>query len=341
LISIRKEIQESENSEARAKALLKAFLSLVTALPKAALPANPELSTQCKENLEQAATPLKTEPLVPAIDEAGKVALQQFDEIYRSNKFAVEERDAALKEVVETVEGAISSFRSHGERHKTNLTKLADRFEVLSAVDDINEVRRRLRDDVFVLRETVEEMRRENEESAKRLETQVTAFQERVEQARKESGVDRLTGLGNRRDAEKHLLKASKREGPVCMLLFDIDGFREINRQHGTLFGDKLLQALAHRLRDRFPGENILFRWGADEFLVLTEGSLTVRLEQSRGICESFAGGSYFVAESGLRKPVAASVACGGALYQRGESVDEWYRRSRATLEQSWKGTRR
>jgi diguanylate cyclase (GGDEF)-like protein len=334
MISIRKQIEDSENSETRARALLKAFLGLMGALPKAALPASAHLAAQCRENLEKAAATLKSEPRIPDIDEAGTLAVQQVDEICRSNKGAIEERDAALKEVVETVAWAVNSFKGHGERHKSSLTKLADGFEALSRVEDVGELRRRLRDDVVSLRGTVEQMRRENEESVRRLETQVTVFQERVEQARKESGIDRLTGLGSRREAERNLQKAAKREGKICLLLFDIEGFRLINETHGTMFGDKLLRALTHSLRERFPGEGVLFRWGADEFLVIGEGSLAARTDQCRGICESFASSSYYSAEGGLKKPVNARVACGAAALVQGESVEEWYRRARESLEQ-------
>jgi diguanylate cyclase len=334
MISLRKQMEDSENSESRARALARAFLGLISAVPKAALPANADLAAQCRENLDKASAPLKGQPRLPEIDSAGTIAVQQVDEICRSNKLAIEERDAALKEVVETIAWAIGSFKGHGERHKSNLTKLADGFEALSRVEDVGELRRRLREDVNSLRETVEQMRRESEESVRRLETQVTAFQERVEQARKESGIDRLTGLGSRREAERNMQKAAKREGPVCLLLFDIEGFRQINQAHGTLFGDKLLQALTHALRERFPGEGILFRWGPDEFMAIAEGSQVARLDQSRGICESFAGSSYYTAEGGLKKPVSAKVACGAAPYVRGESGEEWYRRARESLEQ-------
>jgi len=236
--------------------------------------------------------------------------------------------------VVETVAWAVSSFKGHGERHKSSLTKLADGFDALSRVEDVNELRRRLREDVNSLRETVEIMRRESEESVRRLESQVTVFQARVEQARRESGVDRLTGLGSRREAERNLQKAARRDGATCLLLFDIEGFRQINQAHGTLFGDKLLQALTHALRERFPGEGMLFRWGADEFLAIAEGSLAARLDQCRGICESFASSAYYTAEAGPKKPVSAQVACGAALAVRGESMEEWYRRARENLEQ-------
>ena len=335
MISLRKQIQDSENSEGRARALAKAFLSLIDAVPKAALPANSDLAISSRESLEKVAEPLKGEPRVPEIDAAGAAAVQQVDEICKSNKLAMEERDAALRETVETVAWAIGSFKSHGDRHKSNLTRLADGFETLSRVEDVGELRRRLREDVSTLRETVEQMRQESEESVRRLETQVTAFQERVEQARKESGVDRLTGLGSRREAERYLQKAGKREGLICLVLFDIEGFGNINKAHGTMFGDKLLRALTHSLRERFPGEGTLFRWGADEFLAIAEGSLKARMDQARGICESFAMSSYFTAEGGTKQKVSAAVACGVAQLVRGESIDDWYRRARERLEQS------
>ncbi|HUB77739.1 MAG TPA: GGDEF domain-containing protein [Bryobacteraceae bacterium] len=334
MISLRKEIRDAENAEARLRAFTKAFLALIFAVPKAALPANAELAAQSRENLEKAAECLKTEPHVPEIDAAGAAAVQQVDEICKSNRIAIEERDGALKEVVETVAWAINSFKSHGERHKSNLTRLADGFESLSRVEDVGELRRRLRDDVVVLRQTVEQMRQENEESVRRLETQVVAFQERVEHARKESGVDRLTGLGSRREAERYLQKAARREGLICILLFDIEGFTQINQAHGTMFGDKLLKALTHALRERFPGEGVLFRWGADEFLAIAEGSVKARLDQAKGICESFAMSSYYTADSGSKQKVSATVVCGVAQSIQGESADDWYRRARESMDQ-------
>lgn len=335
MISLRKQMDNLDNAEARARALASAFLGLLQAIPKVALPPGGELAAKCREILEKAAEPLKNSPRVPEIENAGAVAIQQVDEVSRSNKLAIEQRDSALKEVVETVAWAISSFKGHGERHKSNLTRLADGFEALSRVEDVDELRRRLREDVHTLRETVEQMRRESEESVRRLETQVTTFQERVEQARRGSDVDRLTGLGSRREAERALQRAAKREGQVCLLLFDVEGFRQINHVHGSLFGDKLLRALTHALRERYPGEGTLFRWGADEFLALAEGSISARFDQARGICESFASSSYYTAEGGSKKPVTAKVACGAAALVRGESSDDWYRRARENLEQT------
>jgi diguanylate cyclase len=182
-------------------------------------------------------------------------------------------------------------------------------------------------------------MRRENEESVLRFQSQVSTFQQRLEMARKESALDRLTGLGSRREAERHWPEVPKSTGSLCLLLYDIEGFREINSRNGAPFGDKLLVALAHTLRAKFPEEGSLFRWGADEFLVLAEGTLANLAKHSRQICDTFAAGKYYTAEGGSQA-LQATLACGGAQYLAGETLEAFYRRSRENLEQNRRGSR-
>jgi len=340
LISIRKQIEDSEGLVARFKALLNAFLGVAAVLPKMVAPASPEVSKRWKEALERTTAPLKDDVPAEVIDEVGRTAVGQIDEICRSNRAALDEFDAILKNVVDTAAVALSGFKSHGERHESSLTKLADGFDALSKVEDVAELRRRLRDDVVKLRQSVEEMRRESEESVRQFASQISVFQQRMEQARKGSEVDRLTLLGSRRVAETYLQKIPKHEGPVCVLLFDIEGFGEINKRYGPPFGDKLLQALAHQLADKFPEEGALFRWGADEFLVIAEGPLPKRLEWCRAICESFSNSHYSTFEGGVKQRVRANVALGGAQYVRGESVEKLYSRARENLEQGRRGLR-
>jgi diguanylate cyclase (GGDEF)-like protein len=334
LISIRRKIDETEQLATRFQALVKAFLGLITALPRTALPANPELSVQCKENLEEVTAAFRFEPPAKAIDEASKAVLQQIENVCRSNKAAIEERDAALRDMITTVAGAINGLRGHGERRHSSLDKLADSFDALSRIEDVTELRRRLRKDVTNLRHWVEEMRRESEGSVRLFESQVSTFEQRLDSVCK-SGIDRLTRLGSRPEAERCLQAIAKRDGQICLLLFDIEGFREINNRYGTLSGDKLLQALAHMLRTRFPEEGTLFRWGADEFLAIAEGSLAMRLDQCRGVCVCFANSRYFTVEGGKKVQLCATVACGAAEYVRGEGMEEAYRRSRKSLEQN------
>lgn len=341
MISIRREIDESEMMATSFAALMKAFVRLTTAVPRTALAANPQLAEQCKQSLEAVAASLRDLPRIRVIDQAGEVAAQQIEQICGANKAAIEERDAAVKDVVAMTAKAIGGLKGDGERHTSHLSTLADGFEALSRVEDVGELRRRLRDDVGTLRQSVEQMHRDNEEAVRQFESQVSAFEERLETARKDSGVDRLTGLPSQRDVERHLQRMASSEQAMCAVLFDIEGFRGINDKHGTLFGDQLLQALAHLLRTKFPEEGTLFRWAADEFLAIAPGLPPAVSGLCRDIVWSFACSQYFTVKDGVEVPLTAGVAFGIAQYVPGERVEQLYRRVHDALAKNKAGARR
>lgn len=83
---------------------------------------------------------------------------------------------------------------------------------------------------------------------------------------------DELTELPNRRGATRQLevlISRARRHGhQLCVLLIDADRFKAVNDDHGHAAGDVVLRELAHRLRDRVRREDLVGRWGGEEFLV-------------------------------------------------------------------------
>ena len=340
LISIRKQMNEADSLAARLRALVNAFLGVTAVLTKTAVPASPEFTRQCRQNFEQATASLKSDSSAESIDEAGNGVVRQIEEIARSNKTALDDYDTTMKDVVATVAAAISGFRGSGKRHESSLTKLADGFDSLAHVEDVAELRRRLREEVATLRRSVEEMRRESEESASQFEARISVFQQRLEAARKCSDIDRLTLLGSRRIADRCIQGIPKRQGSTCVLLFDIENFGKINQRYGAPFGDKLLQALAHLLRESYPEEGALFRWGPDEFLAITESTLAASMDRCRSICTRFENSNYTTFDRGRAERVSATVAWGAVQYARGESTEGLCLRARENLEHNRRSMR-
>jgi diguanylate cyclase (GGDEF)-like protein len=334
LISLRREIEVSDHVATRLKALLKAFLSLTGALPKAALPADADLSGLCRENLERATEGFEATDLpVTVIEAAGKTCVAQVEAIYTANKAAIEERDAALKEVVTTVADAVKGFKGQGEKHKSTLTQLADHFGELSHVEDVADLRRKLREGVAKLHECAEQIRLDSDETARRFESQITSFRQRLEMARTDSSIDRLTGLASRREAERHLAKLRDEKNPVTVLLYSVEGLKEINDRFGPLFGDKLLRAFALLLHERYNAEDHVFRWSAQEFLAVVLGSTPTALELARHTCRTFFNTKYQTAELGENMSLRARVAVSAASYKRGEKTEELLLRARQGLQ--------
>jgi diguanylate cyclase (GGDEF)-like protein len=87
---------------------------------------------------------------------------------------------------------------------------------------------------------------------------------------------DSLTTLPNRVVLNDRMTvaiaEAARRNERLGLLAVDLDRFKDVNEMHGFAFGDRVLQAVTHRLeRCVGPGE-MLFRPGDDEFVVLVSG---------------------------------------------------------------------
>ena len=99
---------------------------------------------------------------------------------------------------------------------------------------------------------------------------------------------DYLTELYNRDYLEEELLRLNQgRQFPLSLIVADVNGLKLINDTFGHADGDKLLKKIANSLKDTCRDEDILGRWGGDEFLaVLPETNkhevenIIIRMEQ-------------------------------------------------------------
>jgi diguanylate cyclase (GGDEF)-like protein len=89
--------------------------------------------------------------------------------------------------------------------------------------------------------------------------------------------VDELTGLTNRRGLEtmaRHVLGFCDRvERPASVLLFDLNGFKQVNDELGHAAGDRVLQGFADALLSAFRHSDVVARLGGDEFCVVLSGA--------------------------------------------------------------------
>lgn len=81
---------------------------------------------------------------------------------------------------------------------------------------------------------------------------------------------DNLTGLYNRSYFEEELRRLdTARQLPLSIIVGDIDGFKLVNDVFGYKEGDSLLKSLAKVLKESCRADDILARWGGDEFVIL------------------------------------------------------------------------
>jgi diguanylate cyclase (GGDEF)-like protein len=91
--------------------------------------------------------------------------------------------------------------------------------------------------------------------------------------ARRLARLDPLTGLNNRRAFDETLdeqIALARANGQsLSVLLADIDGFKQINDDHGHMNGDSCLRQVARTIQVSVRATDACFRWGGDEFAVL------------------------------------------------------------------------
>ena len=85
------------------------------------------------------------------------------------------------------------------------------------------------------------------------------------------ASLDLLTGLVNRRGAASAIADAAAlpEDESVALLLIDLDGFKDVNDNSGHLAGDVVLQRVSQALRTAARLEDVVARWGGDEFVVV------------------------------------------------------------------------
>jgi diguanylate cyclase len=156
-------------------------------------------------------------------------------------------------------------------------------------------------------------------------------LQSELKRAREEADTDGLTGLLNRRafwnSLENCLASVNQSLPVVCLMMLDIDHFKQVNDTHGHIIGDWVLKKLSHTLRDAVKGRDKVARIGGEEFAILLPHTMV--------------SGARSVAED-IRKRVAAdriplggdgveaasvTISLGIAAYRKGESKEDFFER--------------
>lgn len=93
------------------------------------------------------------------------------------------------------------------------------------------------------------------------------------DQHRERSLRDDLTGCFNRRAFKRFFDREAERSAgldlPLSIVFFDIDHFKSLNDRHGHATGDTVLTDVARQATEILSAQELLFRWGGEEFLVL------------------------------------------------------------------------
>jgi diguanylate cyclase (GGDEF)-like protein/PAS domain S-box-containing protein len=155
-------------------------------------------------------------------------------------------------------------------------------------------------------------------EAETKRENRALRLQARNERLAEDAVRDPLTGLHNRRffDAAVGRLEQSWSRGsmanrpPVAIIMFDLDNFGVVNKQHGHQVGDAVLRAFGLILRDRFRTGDLVARYGGEEFVAVLQGAISAdAMRIAESVRSRFEATTVDSPAGPLRLTVSAGVA--------------------------------
>jgi diguanylate cyclase (GGDEF)-like protein len=158
----------------------------------------------------------------------------------------------------------------------------------------------------------VDELRKANDH----LQTHLVEIQILQTELREQAIRDPLTGLFNRRYLQETLereIARAKREGaPVSIIVMDLDHFKQVNDTYGHKAGDVLLSAFGKLLQTILRAEDVICRFGGEEFVILMPGA---PLEAARQRAESIRMGIETLRVLDGERELHATASLGVAAY--------------------------
>ena len=108
----------------------------------------------------------------------------------------------------------------------------------------------------------------------------------------------------------REMRRAKRSNTSVSVIMVDLDNFKSINDDHGHDVGDQVLVMLARHLTESVREEDIVYRFGGEEFVIVLPGAdLDIARERAEEVCRSIRSRCLEIENAILRVTMSAGVA--------------------------------
>jgi diguanylate cyclase (GGDEF)-like protein len=258
------------------------------------------------------------------------------DYFHRARVF-LKDKDDQFAEIVLLLKEAAREMANAAGALDQQIDGTAARFSRLAEVDDLQELKKRVAEEVTVLKELLARKHQQEKLTFGKLAEQIEGLQSKLQHAEHELGIDPLTQVANRGAFDRVIVDWIDRhrlDGTSFVLaVIDLDDFKKINDTYGHTIGDRALRTTADWLSNAVRASDFVARYGGEEFIVLLEHinldragpRLTLLLKQ-------LAVSRYKFETDGESCSLRISASCGVAQYKDGDSVTALISRADAAM---------
>jgi diguanylate cyclase len=166
----------------------------------------------------------------------------------------------------------------------------------------------------------------ELEHSAQMMETS-------LRQEHQLASTDPLTGLANRAVFQQRIAltcaEVARGNKSACLLVLDIDHFKQINDRFGHAAGDRALRIVAEHLTARLRAGDLLARYGGEEFVVVLPGT---PVQAGLGVAQELRTCIEGISFRGQQQPVRITLSCGVTALRADDTPERAFERADRAL---------
>ena len=234
------------------------------------------------------------------------------------------QKTAEIQEIVLDMAEVAKAVAARDDRYKAQFGEVTVRLQAVGDLEDIVRIRELIGETTADLRSCVERMLEDGRQSVQNLQRKLVQYEERLADAEHRSLTDPLTGLVNRQGIGNETEARLKRGAVFCLAVIDLNGFKKINDTYGHPAGDAVLRQFAGELKAHLRGQDVVGRWGGDEFVVVLDCN-RAEAEQRVDRIRRWVFGEYALDPCGKGKKVAVSGAVGVAVWSLGMTAEELF----------------
>ena len=301
---------------------LAAYRSSLAEMGKCSLDACPGLGKELRQGLGKIGDGLSIGVSAKEIEATERSIREQLHAWGGHAASHYRQRAVEVKDILILMARAAESVGSRDERCAQQINEVTTQLKTIANLEDLTQMRASIEKSAAELKTSIGRMVAEGKAAIDELRVEVTSFQAKLEESEKIASYDSLTGLRSRLSVEGQIEARVNVALPLCVAIIDIDGFKQVNDDHGHMVGDELLLEFATELKSRCRSTDVVGRWGGDEFIILLDCGMPVARGRADRIQEWVCGNYTVRGKSGPMK-LRVDASFGLAEHLEGETMKE------------------
>ena len=310
---------------------LAAYGAALLEMGNCSLDACPALGGDLKQSLSRLQTQLSVGISCDEVAATGRDVQERLRDWGKRTARHYQQKTGEVRELLIVMARTAESLASRDQRCAGQFDQVTSSLRTIATLEDLTEIRASIEKSAVELKTTIERMEEEGKAAVEHLRKQVLNYRARMEEAEDSASRDPLTGLRNRLWVESQIESRIRAAASFCVAIIDIDGFKQVNDEHGHVVGDELLRQFAAELRSASRSTDLIGRWGGDEFIIVLDCGLPEATTQITRL-RRWAFGRYTIEEKAGPKKIWVDASIGLAEHLSNETMKDLLARSDAAM---------